>query len=284
MNRTAVRRTEKPYVDLSARGIIMDNSKKAERRKQEDIALNHALLWFAAAVVLEFLVLLVNNYYIGFSSAPSSIAIAKACSVAIKIVCPVALLAAVFGGFWCWKRWKAVGTIPFLAVLLTVSVLVAGVGAGLIILYYDAAVQLLCLLVPAGAVLAFLFYLYQKDFFLSACAIGVGLLGLWLVRKNGGNHDLIVNLYMVLGALVLLGAAILVSRLSKEKGVLSVKGTQYRVLAARANYMLMLVSCVISLAAMLGGLLLGSAVAFYLLFVLLAWLFVLLVYYTVKLM
>lgn len=262
----------------------MDNSKKAEIRKQEDIALNHALLWFAAAVVLEFLVLLVNNYYIGFSSSPGSIAVAKAYRTIIRIVCPVALLGAALGGVWCWKRWKAERVMPFLPMLLTVSAFVMGAGAGLIILYYDAAVQLLCVLVPAGAVLALLFYLYQKDFFLSACAIGVGLLGLWLVRKNIGTHDLVVNLYMIVGAIVLLGAALLVSRLSKDKGVLSVKGVQYRVLSARANYTMVLVSCVISLAAMLGGLLLGSAVAFYLLFVLLAWLFVLLVYYTVKLM
>jgi len=169
-------------------------------------------------------------------------------------------------------------------VLLSVSAFVIGAGAGLIWWYYDAAVQLLCVIIPAGAVLALVFYLYQKDFFLSACSIGVGLLGQWMVRKNGGDDDLIVNVYMILGALVLLCLAMVVLRLSKADGVLSVRGKKYRVLPARANYMLIVASCLISLAAMLGGLLLGSAVAFYLLLVLMAWLFVLLVYYTVKLM
>ena len=46
----------------------------------------------------------------------------------------------------------------------------------------------------------------------------------------------------------------------------------------------MFVSCLVGLAALVVGLVLGGAIALYLLFVLLAWLFVLLVYYTVKMM
>ena len=33
----------------------MENSNRADRKKQEDIALTRALIWFAAAMVLEFL-------------------------------------------------------------------------------------------------------------------------------------------------------------------------------------------------------------------------------------
>lgn len=262
----------------------MENSKRAERIKQEDTALNHALLWFAAAVVLEFLLLLVNKYYVNFLSTKEAIALAQALGPVLKVISVVAVAASVFGGVWCWKRVKTTGTLPFLPMLVSVTVLVIGVGAALVVAFRGAAVELLYVLVPAGAVLALVYYLYQKEFFLSACAVGVGLLGLWLVRKNNGNHNLMVAVYVIAAAAVLLGAMLLLLRLQKGNGVLSVKEKQYRVLPKRSNFLMMILSVQFSLLTMIAGLLLGGTAAFYLLFVLMAWLFVLLVYYTVKLM
>ena len=56
-----------------------------------------------------------------------------------------------------------------------------------------------------------------------------------------------------------------------------------RVLSKNAAYPIILVSCLASLAAVVVGLL-ASSTAYYLIFVMVAWLFALLVYYTVKLM
>ena len=46
----------------------------------------------------------------------------------------------------------------------------------------------------------------------------------------------------------------------------------------------MFASCVVSLAAIAAAIALGGAVSYYLLFAMVAWLFALLVYYTVKMM
>ena len=198
----------------------MENKKNAERKKQEDIALTRALSWFGAAMVLEFLLLLVNKYYVNFTADSASIALALAMSTVVKVTTALGLIGAVVCGFFGWKRYKASGTLPFLWLVLTVALLALGVCSGLIVLFYRAAVDLLYILVPAAAVLALVYYLYQKEFFFSACSIGVGLLGLWLVRKNSGTHDLLVTLYAVAGTVVLLAVLLLVLKLKKAQAVL----------------------------------------------------------------
>ena len=44
----------------------MDKKQREARRHQEDVALTRALLWIAAAVVLEGLLVLVNRFYINY--------------------------------------------------------------------------------------------------------------------------------------------------------------------------------------------------------------------------
>lgn len=259
----------------------MENNKKANRNKQEDIALTRALIWFGAAMVLEFLLLLVNKYYINFTADSASIGLALALGTVIKVTTVLGLLGAAVCGFFGWKHAKSNG---FLWLVLTTTVLAVGISSGLIVLFYRAAVELLYILVPAMAVLALVYYLYQREFFFSACGTGVGLLGLWLVRKNSGNHDLLVTLYTVVGAVILLAILLLALNLKKNQGNLAIGGKQLSILSKNSNYLPIFLSCAIGLLALTAGLLLGSTAAFYLLFVLLAWLFVLLVYYTVKMM
>lgn len=262
----------------------MENSKRADRKKQEDIALTRALIWFAAAMVLEFLLLLVNKYYVNFTADSLSIRLALAMETVLKITAAAGLIGAAISGVRGWKRMSADGALPFMSIVVTAFLLAVGLSSVLIVLFYRPAVQLLYLLVPAGAVLALVYYLYQKEFFFSACGVGIGMLGLWLVRKNIGTHDLLVGLYAVAGAIVLLAILLLALKLKKNHGVLDMGGKKYEALPKQSNFMLIVLSCVVSLLALVAGLLLGGAVAFYLLFVLLGWLFVLLVYYTVKMM
>lgn len=262
----------------------MENRKRADRKKQEDIALTRALIWFAAAMVVEFLLLLVNKYYINFTADSASIRLALAMGTVLKVTGVLGLLGAVLCGVWSWKQAKKDGGLPFLCVVLTAVLLAVGVSSALIVLFYRAAVQLLYIMVPAGAVLALVYYLYQKEFFFSACGVSVGLLGLWLVRKNIGTHDLIVSLYMVAAVVVLLTVILLTLKLKKNDGVLEIRGKQYVILPKQSNFLLVVLSCAASLVLLLAGWLLGGTAAFYLLFLLVAWLFVLLVYYTVKMM
>ena len=62
----------------------MDYNEREAQRRQEDRDLNRALIWVGAAVVLEFLLSLINKYYINFRTTPESINLALAISAALK--------------------------------------------------------------------------------------------------------------------------------------------------------------------------------------------------------
>ena len=72
--------------------------------------------------------------------------------------------------------------------------------------------------------------------------------------------------------------------LKKSDGVLRLGKTQCRVVDEGASYTPTLVSGAISLVVLAVSLFLGSTAAYYLLFAMVAWLFALIVYYTVKMM
>lgn len=260
----------------------MNDRKKAAQRQQEDIALNRAMLWFGAAMVLELLLLLINRYYINFPM--DQVRVALVLEKVLVVTTGLGVLGGVVCAVWAWKQFSAGKAYPFCTVLGAAWLIALGVSAGLVVRFGRSAMQLLYVLVPAGAVLALVYYLYQKEFFFSAWGTGVGLLGLWLVRKNVGTHDVLVNVYVILGTVFLLGLVVLMFRLKKSGGTVAFRGRKVVLLGGQSNFLLVIASALVSLLAMLAGLRLGSTVAFYLLFVLLAWLFLLLVYYTVKLM
>ena len=242
------------------------------------------MLWFAAAMVLEFLLLLVNKYYIGFTTVSASIALAQALHVVIRVAAVLGLVFGVAAAVWCRKASTKNDGLAFGALLLSVFGLALGVSGGLIAVFYAAAVDLLCVVVPALAVLVLVYYLYQKEFFLSCVCSGIGVLGLWLVRRGSARMDAVITLYAAAGMVVLAAVLVLACRLKKTGGVLTLKGKRLALLSKQGSYLPVFLSCVFGLLALAGCLVLGSAAAFYLLFGLLAWLLVLLVYYTVKLM
>lgn len=263
----------------------MENKKNAAKKKQEDIALSRALIWFGAAMVVEFLLLLVNKYYVNFTADRASIDLALALNVVLKWTAPICLVGAVVCGFFAVKKGVAEKAFPFSWVVLSVTLLVIACCAALLILFNAAsAMELLYVLVPAGAVLALVYYLYQREFFFCVCGTGIALLGLWLVRQANGAHDLLITLYTVAAVVVLAALLALTLLLKKNQGILTIKGKQFAVLPKQSNYLPILLSCALGVLALVAGLILGVTVAFYLLFVLLAWLFVLLVYHTVKMM
>ena len=258
----------------------MDKKKKAAIQKQEDQALTRALVWFAGAMVVEFLLLLVNNV---FTRGVPSWSFANALCNFLPILAVVFLAGAVGAGVWCWKGTKAKQELAFMPMVLAV-VLLTLCGCALVLGISISAMELLCVLVPAGAVLALVYYLYQKEFFTSVCAVAVSMLGLWLVRKNTGLHDVIVTAYVVLAALALIALLVLVLKAGKNGGVLKLGAVRLVFNPKNGGLTPAVISGLAGLVAVVAGLILGSVAAFYLLFALLGWLLVLLVYYTVKLM
>ena len=256
----------------------MDKNLREERRRQEDKAFNRGLLWVGGAIVLELLMLLVNRYYIHFYvSEVTQATIALNTLTWVRIGGLVAgVLCLVWAAVQFWKGGKF-GLPTVLALVCGALVICAHVS----LTFQEPGVQMLFLLVPAWAGLALVYYLYQREFFLAASASGLTILGLWFVRYRDGAFGLEAGL--VLAGLVVILAGTL--WLKRGGGVVRRSGGQeVRVLSKNANYWPAVISCLAGLAVMAVSLAVGASAAYYLIFVMIAWLFGLLVYYTVKLM
>ena len=106
----------------------------------------------------------------------------------------------------------------------------------------------------------------------------MSVLALWFARYGASGRP---ETLLIIAAIIVLTLGVL--WLKKTDGVLPGR-TEVRFLPKKASYAVPLVTCGASLLAVIVALAAGGAVAYYLMFVMVAWLFALFVYYTVKLM
>lgn len=258
---------------------MMEKGKRQQRQSAEDATFNKMLIWLAGAIVSEVLILLVKRFYIEFTLTDASIAIASGLSAFFKVFQFVGLVLAVLGVAWTVLTLKQRKKAR-LQVACTAVVLVLWIIAIFAYHLYDTGVRILMVLPAVAAVLIVIYFLYQKAFFINAILTGGGMAALWLYRQYYMNHPTAVTVCFVGGWVVLALVAALTVRLRRNDGQLG----SVRLLPEKSSYIMVYVTCGVTAAAMLAGLLLGSGVAFYATLVLVGWLFCQAVYYTVKLM
>ncbi len=254
----------------------MDRNEREARRHQEDRALNKALIWVGVAIVLEFLLVLVNRYYINYNTSTESINRVLAIQAALVGLRWVSLAALVVCVVWMLVQLSKNGN----AVLPGVLAIAAGgllLCSHVILNFRDTGLRMMFWMVPAWAALALVYYLYQREFFFSAVISGLGLLGLWFVR-----HASPLGLYTILVVVVLVLLTLGLFLLKKKDGLFQLGKGKARLLPAEANYSLIFLSFVVSLVVIALAAFVGGSMAYYLLYAMVAWLFALLVYYTVK--
>jgi len=254
----------------------MDRNEREARRHQEDRALNKALIWVGVAIVLEFLLVLVNRYYINYNTSTESINRVLAIQAALVGLRWVSLVALVVCVVWMLVQLSKNGN----AVLPGVLAIAAGgllLCSHVILNFRDTGLRMMFWMVPAWAALALVYYLYQREFFFSALISGLGLLGLWFVR-----HASPLGLYTILVVVVLVLLTLGLFLLKKKDGLFQLGKGKARLLPAEANYSLIFLSFVVSLVVIALAAFVGGSMAYYLLYAMVAWLFALLVYYTVK--
>ena len=254
----------------------MNKKEKEVRRQQEDKALNRALWWAGGAIVLEFLLLMLKRYYIDFRVSDTAISLALGLDKLLRVLrlaAPVAGLLALVWLFLCYKKKQSV-QLPGVAALVCV---ILGVCAHVAVAFREQGLQMLFLMVPVLAGVALVYYLYQKELFLCVLSGGLAVLGMWFVRYRGG--------FGLELALVLVGIALVLALtlLVKKQGG-RLPGSEVEFLPEDTNYKLVLGTILASLLAVVLSVLMGGTIAYYLIFAMVALLFVLLVYYTVKLM
>ena len=145
--------------------------------------------------------------------------------------------------------------------------------------------RLLYVVYPACAVLYLLFSLLQRVFFLQALLCGGSMLLMWAVARSGGTASVV---YAVLGIVLSAAAAAVFALLRHGDGAVRIGSRVFRLLEAGEEYgapfvssavtALLFVAAIVFTAAAVAGA--GSV----LLYILCGYLFILAVYYTVKLM
>lgn len=252
---------------------------QAQRAKQEDEILNKVLWWIVGSVILEALLLLLNKVFVNYTLDQIDLAVALREEVFPKLsiilpICFVVLLV-------LWLLARKAGKLVRLTGGLTLAALILAVCAVVVRIFDNSGVKFLYTAVPAVAVLALIYYLYQREFFFSALLSALGLLGIKLVPRTGMSLVLSYG-YAVVLAVVVVAALVLFRMLQKNEGKLTVKGGPVQVLPKSANYALMYVTCVLVAAVVAAAAVLGGLAVLY--GVLVAWLLILAVYHTVRLM
>ena len=260
----------------------MKKNQNEDQRRQEDQALTRGLVWVGAAIVLELLLLLVNKYFINAHITEAALNMAFAFQKGLAAVRVIALAGMVLCAVWTWlnvKKKNCVMTPVSMLIVCGVLTLCAHVS----LIYKDSGLRMLFLLVPALAALALVYYLYQRDFFLCGAYSGLGVVTLWMIRYRT-NSPVTMYLFLAIMAVVLVVGAVLLGKVRKNEGFVTVNSEKVAFLTADANYTLVYATALVNVAAVALGLLLGGVVAYYLVYALVACLFGLLVYYTVKMM
>lgn len=136
---------------------------------------------------------------------------------------------------------------------------------------------------PSAALLYLVYFIYQREFFAVASLCALGALTLWVIYRWFGLHPFRVML-LGLGAGIFFLLCGAVSRLiSRGGGCLKLSSKKYRVFPAQSLYFPLYLTCgVLAVCALAAAF--AAQLAFYLLLGVCAYLFIMAVYFTVKLM
>lgn len=252
---------------------------QAQRAKQEDEILNKVLWWIVGSVLLEMLLLLLNKVYVNYTVDQIDMAVALREDVFPKLAIILPICFVVMLAIWLVSRKN--GKLTRLTGGLTLVVLALAVCAVVIRIFDNSGVKFLYVAVPAVAVLALIYYLYQREFFFSAVLSALGLLGIKMLPRIKGA-SLLGYGYAVVLAVILIAAVVLFYILQKNEGKLTIKDKLVGILPKSANYALLYVTCVVVAAVAVAAVVVGSLALLY--GVLVAWLLILAVYHTVRLM
>jgi hypothetical protein len=259
----------------------MEETKKVAQNKQEDAALNRILLWFGGAVVTEAFMLFIRRFYLNYTV--KEIIFAYELEKVIHMLIYVGAVGFVVCLLWTLAAAK-IHKPTGLPHILTVVFALMGICCAVTWWYQASGVHLLCALIPAVTVLALIYHLYQRECFLSIALTSAGILGLWIFRRANGGHRVVVYSYLTALAVLLIVVTLLTLFLQKRGGQVVWHKRQVPIFSKSAAYTPVYVTCGMVAAVLIAGVTAGMAVAYYLMFGLLAWVFILAVYFTVKLM
>lgn len=166
--------------------------------------------------------------------------------------------------------------------LIGVGIFFAAANKAMLTVYPDASVSL-CIIVPIILIVGVAYFLYQREFFFSLCALVLSVGASYLCSKGLGNTNWEMIVIAASVAVIALIAALFAASVSasKKKGVLELGGRKIRMLSVGFNRALLYGAYVLSALAVVAALV---GFGYYCIWVLCVAIFALAVYYTIRLM
>ena len=255
---------------------MFDKGKREQRHEQEDATFNKMLLWLVGAVVMELFILLVKQIYVNLIAGEAAVNLLLN-FFHIFIFLGAALVAA--GIVWAvlnYRKGKS-AVVPCICAAVAAGLWVM---SGLGYYLFEIGMNIMMILPAMGAVLIVVYFLYQRVFFLNTLLTAGGLLSLWLYQQYYVFHPTTVRLSFVIEFILLAAGLVLSFLLRRGDGKLG----NLRVMPPDTGYLMTWITCAVTALALVLAIALGTAAGLYLLFALVAWVFVQAVFYTVRLM
>lgn len=277
----------------------MDEQQKILLRRQEDLRFMQAVWCVGIALVLEFLLFQIKERYFNLLSTAEAVEMALFIDTAIRWTRTGALWVLLGSIIWLLYTIYASSNSIFPQMCLIFGSMVLGATAHGLLVYGEKGLNMLLMLVPAWAGLGLVFFLYQVEFFISALFTSLGGIGLWLYRQmmvtpvtesdyaQLSNTQTTFYVFLNLTLVVILGGFFLVNQAHRKDGVLTVRAQRFTLISDMkdgSSLWLVGLSGLVSFLSLALALGFGSGLAYYMIFAMMGWLFVLLVYFTVKMM
>ena len=251
------------------------NSKRAERMGKNNRNLNLAMKLLTVGFLAEFYLLLVNNYFVK-GAVGQVLIMATVLKVLFYLGCALVGGGVVLLALHGKKKLFAQLSSWFLAggVFLTLS-------SQLMLKVYPQGTTFLYIIVPVIMILGIVFLMYQREFSVQALALSASIGAMLLLNRSVGktNWTAIAKGCSALAALGVLALLVLVLLASRNDGCIRT----LRVFPLGTDYKLTYAVLAVCLLAILTALFV-SGTAFYGTWVLSILLFILAVYYTVKML
>ena len=254
------------------------------REQMEDRAFNRMLLWLVAVAAVEVVMLLINRFYIHTRVNELSVSIFLHKALAVFPVVGVVLFVVFL--LLARKRYAVYrqegGKDGIGQLMLAFTFLAIGVFGFIMRMLNAETAPIVLAVIPGIGVLIMVYYLYQKEFLGCALVGALGLLGLCLFRAYAAGT--LYYVYLAVVVIVAVAGLVLAQKLKASGGVLRWKDKALTILQPNAAYLPYYLTVVLTVVVLLAPLALGAAAAYYAIWVIAAWLFILAVYFTSKLM
>ena len=252
------------------------NNKRAARAEKNGRNMNRAMELLTAGFIAEFYLLLVNNYFV-----KGAVGQVLAMMTVLKVLLYVGLALVAVGIVLTVLNKKKTADNSKLSGWLLIAGVFFTLSSELMLKVYPQGTTAMCIFVPVVMILGVIFLMYQREFSVQTAALAMSILAMALLSRGAGNANwsLIVKGYSICAAVAVVLLLVIACAAQRGDGCIG----SVRIFPSGAGYKMLCVVLAVCLAAIIVALFVGS-IAYYGVWGLSVLLFILAVYYTVKML